>query len=53
MIFYWSLSDSKSPQVSRILLIILGDLNNAVVSAYPLIYKSSRDVVDIEEVRAV
>ena len=31
MFFYWSLSDSKSPQVSRSLLSILAFLNNAVV----------------------
>ena len=31
MAFYWSLSDSKSPQVSRILLSILAVFNNAVV----------------------
>ncbi len=31
MVFHWSLSDSKSPQVSRTLLSILADLNNAVV----------------------
>ena len=31
MVFYWSLSDSKSPQTSRILLSILVILNNAVV----------------------
>ena len=31
MDFYWSLSDSKSSQVSRTLLNILVDLNNAVV----------------------
>ena len=31
MIFHWSLSDSKSPQVSRTLLSILAVLNNAVV----------------------
>ena len=30
-VFQWSLSDSKSPQVSRTLLSILADLNNAVV----------------------
>ena len=30
MVFYWSLSDSKSPQVSGIVLNILSDLNNAV-----------------------
>ena len=31
MVFHWSLSDSKSPQVSRILLSILAVLYNAVV----------------------
>ena len=31
MIFHWSLSDSKSPQVSRTLLSILAVLNNTVV----------------------
>ena len=31
MVFHWSLSDSKSPQVSRTLLSILDVLNNAVV----------------------
>ena len=31
MVFHWSLSDSKSPQVSRTLLSILADLNNTVV----------------------
>ena len=31
MVSYWSFSDTKSPQVSRILLIILIDLNNTVV----------------------
>ena len=38
MVFHWSLSDSKSPQVS-----ILADLNDAVwmVSTHPLISKSS------------
>ena len=38
--FYWSLSDVKSLQVSRILLSILADFNNAVVcvvSTLPLI----------------
>ena len=43
MIFHWSLSDSKTPQVSRTLLSILTDLNNAVVlmvSTRPLISKS-------------
>ena len=31
MVFHWSLSDSKSPRVSRTLLSILAVLNNAVV----------------------
>ena len=31
MVFHWSLSDSKSPQVSRTLLSILAVLSNAVV----------------------
>ena len=31
MIFHWSLSDSKSPLVSRTLLSILANYNNAVV----------------------
>ena len=42
--FYWSLRDSKSPQVFRILLCILADRNNAVVwmvSTCPLISKFS------------
>ena len=45
MVFHWSQSDSKSPQVSRTLLSILADLNNAVVwmvSTRPLISKFSR-----------
>ena len=40
MVFHWSLSDSKPPQVSRILLGILADLNNVIVgmaSTRPLI----------------
>ena len=44
MVSHWSLSDSKSLQVSRTLLSILADLNNAVVlmvSTCPLISKSS------------
>ena len=44
MVSHWSLSDNKCPQVSRILLSILADLNNAVVrmvSTRPLISKSS------------
>ena len=31
MIFHWSLSDNKSPQVSRTILSILANLNNTVV----------------------
>ena len=44
MVFHWSLSDSKSPQVFWILLSILADLDNAVVwtvSTHPVISKSS------------
>ena len=44
MVFQWSLSDSKSPQVSRTLLSILAILNNAViwkVSTRPLTSKLS------------
>ena len=44
MVFHWSLSDSKSPRMSRTLLSILADLNNVVVwmaSTRPLISKSS------------
>ncbi len=44
MVFDWSLSDSKSPQVSRTLLSILAVLNNAVVwmvSTRPPTSKSS------------
>ena len=44
MVCHWSLSDSKSPQVSRTLLRILADLNNAIVwmvSIHPDICKSS------------
>ena len=45
MVFYWSLSDSKSPQVSRTRLSILAVLSNAfvwIVSTRPPISKSSR-----------
>ena len=44
VVFYWSLSDNKFPQVSTILLGILSDLSNAVVwivSTRPIISKSS------------
>ena len=45
MVFHWSLSDHKSPQVSRTLLSILAVLNNVVVwmvSTHPPPSKSSR-----------
>ena len=45
MVFHWSLSDSKFPQVSRTRLRILAVLSNAVVwivSVRPPIFKSSR-----------
>ena len=45
MVFLWSLSDNKFPQVSRILLSILADLNNTIVwrfSAHHPIFNSSR-----------
>ena len=44
MVFHWSLSDNKSPQVSRTLLSILVDLSNAVVWTVftrPVIFYSS------------
>ena len=44
MISHWSLTDSKFPQVSRTLLSILADLNNAVVwmvSTRPVIFQLS------------
>ena len=47
MVFHWSLSDSKSPQVSRTLLSILAVLNNAVVwmvSTRPPTSKSSSPI---------
>ena len=50
MVFHWSLSDSKSLQVSRTLLSILTNDNNAVVrmiSTGPLIYKSSSPFINI------
>ena len=49
MVFYWSLSNSKSPQVSRTLLNILADHNNPVVwmvSSLPLISKSSSPFIN-------
>ena len=50
MVFHWSLSDSKSPQVSRTLLSILAFLNNVVVlivSTRPPTYKSSSCLITI------
>ena len=47
MVFHWRLSDSKSLQVSRILLSILAVFNNAVVwvvSTRPPTTKSSRPI---------
>ena len=44
MVFHWSLSDNKSPQILGTLLNILADFNNAVVfmvCTRPLISKSS------------
>ena len=49
MVSHWSLRDSKSPQVSRTLLSILADFNNAVVwmvSTCPLISKSSNPFIN-------
>ena len=49
MVFHWSLSDSKSPQVSRTRLSILADVNNAVVcivSTRPLLSKSSSPCIN-------
>ena len=37
IIFHWSLSNCKSPQVSRILLSIQADLNNAYFQWSPLV----------------
>ena len=45
MVFHWSLSDSKSPQVSKTRLRILAVLSNAVVwivSTRPPTFKFSR-----------
>ena len=44
MVFHKNLSDSKCPEVSRTILSILADLNNAVVwmiSARPPIFNSA------------
>ena len=50
MVFYWNLSDNKCLQVSKTLLSILADLNNAVawmVSICPLISNSSKSLSKI------
>ena len=50
MVFHWSLSDNKSPQVSITLLSILADLNNAgvwVVFTRTLIFKSSSPFINL------
>ena len=50
MVFHRSLSDYKSPQVSRSFLSILGDLTNALfwmVSTHPLIFKSSSSFTNL------
>ena len=44
MVFHWNFSDKKSPHLCRILLVILADINNAVVwmvSTRPLISMAS------------
>ena len=49
MVFLWNLSDSRSPQISRTLLSILADHNNAVVSmvsTHPVISKSPRPCIN-------
>ena len=50
MVFPWSLSDNRSPQVSRPLLNILADLNNAVVltvSTRPIFSKFSNPCINL------
>ena len=49
VISHWSLSDNKSPQVPRILISILVDLNNTVVymvCTSPFIFKSSSSFIN-------
>ena len=49
IVFHWSLSESKSSQVSKTLLSILADLNNAIVwmvFTLPLISKSSSPFIN-------
>ena len=36
MVFHWNLNDSISPRVSRTLLSIFSDLNNAAISMVPI-----------------
>ena len=53
MVIHWSLSNSKSPQVSRTLLSILIDLSNSViwtVSSSPLIFKSLSSFIDLSRI---
>ena len=48
MVFHWSLSDSKYPQISRTLLSILVDFNNAIIwilSTRPPISNSSGPLI--------
>ena len=50
VVFHWRLNYSKSPQVSRTLLSILADFNNAVIwliSIFPLISNSSSLIIII------
>ena len=50
MVFHWSLSDSKSLQVSKTSLSILADLNKVVVwmvSTRPIISKSSSSISNL------
>ena len=50
IVFHWSVCDSKFPQVSRTLLSILVDRNNALVwmvSTCPLIFKSCSHFTNI------
>ena len=50
MVSPWSLSDSKSPQISRTLLSILADLNKVLVwmaSSRPLISKYSNPCINL------
>ena len=46
MVFHGSLSDSKSPQVSRTLLSIIADLNNAYFQVFQSRYQSFGDCIE-------